>query len=160
MRARFVPASLVHIGPLALNMRVLDRIECEALGRTPKDALRISLRTSLHALTALDPEGKPVAMFGVCALGLLAGRGTPWLLGTERVFDCGRDLLVSGPKIIAWWHETFDVMENIVAVENVKAIALLKRWDAEVGGETQVHRGVGFMPFVFRAAIQGQAAAA
>jgi hypothetical protein len=160
VRARLVPASLVHIGPLALNLRTADRVECEALGRKPKDALRLSLRTSLHALTALDPEGKPVAMFGVCALGLLAGRGTPWFLGTERVFDYGRDLMVRGPRIVAWWHETFDVMENIVAVENVKAVALLKRWGAEIGGETRTHRGVEFVPFVFRAAIQGQAAAA
>jgi hypothetical protein len=51
-------------------------------------------------------------------------------------------------------------MENIVALENVKAIALLKRWGAEVGGEPVRHRGVEFVPFVFRAAIQGQQRAA
>jgi hypothetical protein len=99
-------------------------------------------------------------MFGVCAVGMLSGKGTPWFLGRDEVFDYGRDLMLRGPRIIAWWHETFDTMENIVSAENVKAIALLKRWGAEIGDETQTHNGVEFVPFVFRAAIQEEKRAA
>lgn len=157
-QARLVPASLVHIGPLAHNLREIDKRECTALGRTPKDALRISLRTSLHALTALDDKGTVLAMFGVCALGMLSGRGTPWFLGRDEVFDYGRDLMSRGPKIIAWWHETFDLMENIVSRENVKAIALLRKWGAVIGDEVQTHRGTEFVKFAFTAAIQGDSA--
>lgn len=148
----------MHVGPIAANMRATDRRECEALGRAPKQALRTSLRTSVHALTALSPEGVPLAMMGVCSTGLLSGRGSPWFLGRDEVFDYGRDLMQRGPRIIAWWHETFEVMENIVSVENAKAVALLKRWGAAIGGETVTNRGVAFVPFRFAAAIQGGAA--
>jgi hypothetical protein len=95
----------------------------------------------------------PLAMFGVYAADMLSGVGVPWFLGPTRCSDYGRDLMARGPKIIAWWHETFGVMENLVSVENVKAIALLK-WGASVG-EAKVHGGVEFVPFRFAAAIQG-----
>ena len=107
-QARLVGASLVHVGPLALHMRAADRIECEALGRSPKQALRLSLRPSLHALTALDPDdGRPLAMFGVVPLDLVNGVGVPWFLGRDEVFDYGRDLMARGPQIIADWQATF-----------------------------------------------------
>lgn len=150
-----VPASLTHVGPLANNMRAVDRLECEALGRRPKEALRLAIRTSMTALTALDSEGKPLCMFGVCPTGLLTGRGVPWLLGTDALLDHATDLMRGGPRVLAWWFETFVELENIVAVQNVKAIALLRHWGAEIGEEVQVHRGVEFVAFRFTAAIQG-----
>jgi hypothetical protein len=136
-------------------MRATDKRECEAFGRTPKEALRLSLRSSLHALTALNDEGKVLAMFGVCARDMTQGLGTPWFLGTDKVFDYGRDLMIRGPKIVAWWMETFDTMENVVSAENVKAIRLLRAWGAEIGDQVKMIDGLEFVPFVFRAAIQG-----
>src|SRR4051812_26441715 len=103
-------------------MRDIDKRECQAFGRSPKDALRLSLKTSFHALTALDPDGKSLAMFGVTPLDMLNGIGVPWFLGTDDVFNYGRDLMARGPRIIAWWHETFSEMNNLVSRENVKAI--------------------------------------
>ena len=97
-------------------------------------------------------------MFGVCPAGLLTGTGVPWLLGTDRLFEYATDLMRGGPRIIRWWHETFDTLENIVAKENAKAIALLRHWGAEVGTETQTHGGVEFVSFRFAAAIQGERA--
>ena len=121
----------------------------------------MSLRTSFHALTALDPnDGRPLAMMGVCATGMLTGKGAPWFLGRDEVFEYARDLMTRGPKIIAWWHEAFPEMENIVSVENVKAVALLRKWGATIGGETVTHRGIEFVPFRFTAAIQAPAVAA
>jgi hypothetical protein len=67
-QAKLVAASLIHVGPLALHMRDSDRRECAALGRTPKQGLRLSLRTSFEAVTALDPDGRPLAMFGVAPI--------------------------------------------------------------------------------------------
>lgn len=158
--ARLVPASLLHVGPLSHRLRDADRRECEALGRKPKDALRMSLRTSLHALTALDEDGKVLAMMGVCSEGLMTGKGVPWFLGSDETLLYGRDLMSRGPKIIRWWLEDFEVMKNIVSSENAMAIKLLRKWGAEVGGEPQMHRGLEFVPFVFRrSAIQAPAAA-
>lgn len=139
----------------------MDRIECEAMGRKPKDALRNSLKASLHALTAINEHGRPIAMLGVVSAGLMSGRGIPWLLGTNEVFRHGRDLMVAGRCTISWWLEIFPVLENLVASDNGKAIRLLRKWGAEVGGPSQTHRGVEFLTFHFeRDAIQGQRTAA
>lgn len=160
MRAELVPASLVHIGPLANRMREADRRECEAFGRSSKDALRLSLRTSLHALTALNGESKPVAMFGVTPVDMISGLGSPWFLGSDEVFDYARDLLERGPRIIGWFHDTFGTMENLVSRENVKAIRLLRAWGAQIGEEPQSVGGLEFVRFRFSAAIQASALAA
>lgn len=156
---RIVPASLVHVGPLALKMRAQDRRECEALGRTPKDALRWGLRTSLYALTATTDGGEPMAMFGVVTVSSLGGVARPWFLGTDRVFMHTRDLLCIGSRIISWWRSEYQCMENIVSTENVKAIRLLQHWGFVVGGKEEVYRGVAFVPFHLPA-IQAQAIAA
>lgn len=95
-------------------------------------------------------------MFGVSPIDMLSGRGSPWFLGTDEVFEYGRDLVSRGPRIIAWFQAAFGEMENFVSVENVKAIRLLKAWGAEVEDRTQTIGGVAFMPFRFSAAIQGE----
>jgi hypothetical protein len=159
-RARLVPASIVHVGWLANNLRAVDRLECEALGRKPKDALRLSIRTSLYALTALDSDNRPLCMLGVCPGGMLMGVGVPWLLGTDDLLNHKLDLVQTGRRVIAWWSATFPVMENIVAKQNVKAIALLKHWGAEIGSHVETHGGVEFLTFRFEAAIQGEQEAA
>jgi hypothetical protein len=156
---RIVPARLTHVNRIALNMRAVDRIECEALGRSPKEALRFSLRTSLHAMTAVEDDETPVAMFGIYPLDAIGGSAIPWFLGTDRVFMHPRELLCSGRRILDWWRSKFPHLENIVAVENEAAIRLLTHWGAEVGGKTEVHRGVSFVPFRFPA-IQALAKAA
>lgn len=120
----------------------------------------MSLTTSFHAVTALGPNG-PLAMFGVSPRGLLSGRGTPWFLGRDEVFEYARDLMLRGPKIIAWFQETFpEELSNIVSVENTRAVAMLRHWGAVVGGDPQIHGGLEFVPFAFRAAIQARSRAA
>lgn len=149
-----VPAKLTHVGPIATQMRAIDRLEAEAMGRTPKDALRMGLRASLHAITAMEGRN-PVAMMGVVSTSLISGQGLVWLLGTDRMFAHGRALLTLGPPVIAEWHRTFPVMENVVATCNHRAIRLLARWGAIVGGEVRTMRGVQFIPFRFERSIQG-----
>lgn len=95
-----------------------------------------------------------LAMLGVCPVGLLSGRGTPWLLGTDAVFDHARALIDLGPKVIGWWREEFSELSNVVSSENTKAIRLLRYWGAEVGSETQMIGGAEFVPFRW-SAIQG-----
>lgn len=154
-----VPARLTHCGPLASQMRASDRIECEALGRTPKDALRNGLRCSLEAYTALV-EGKPVAMLGVVPDSLLGGRATVWMLGTEEAYAQGRALVTYGPLMLDMWLGKFDELANIVSSGNERAIRLLRRWGFAFGGPV-THRGVEFLPFALRrAAIQEESLAA
>lgn len=148
-RATLVPARPTHIGPIATRMREIDRRECEAFGRSPKEALRYSLRVSVEAWTAIDLDGRPLAMMGVSSLGLMSSKGSPWFLGTERVFDHAISLLELGPGVIQSWLNIFGELENIVSVENVKAIRLLKRWGAQVGGDVVRYGALDFTPFRF-----------
>ena len=142
---------MTHVNPIALNMRDADRAECAALGRTPKTALRIGFIASLYTLAAVEDDGTPVAMFGLHVVNALSGEARPWFLGTDGVFKHPRELLTIGRKVIAWWRSEFPNLENIVAVENDKAVRLLVHWGAEVGGKRQVYNGVEFVPFRFPA---------
>jgi hypothetical protein len=149
-----VSARLTHTGPLAANLRQIDRQECEALGRTPKDALRGGLRCSLEAFTALEGE-IPIAMFGVVPEQLMGGLGRVWLLGSDRVFMNPRALLAFGPWFVEHWLQTFERLENEISVNNEAAIRLLRKWGFSIGGEHSVHGGVAFVNFWReRAAIQ------
>lgn len=158
MLVKLVPASLLHVGPIASKMRAVDRLECEAMGRSPKDALRIGLRASLSAFTAIE-GAKPLAMMGVASANLISGRGLVWFLGREEVLNHGRALLTLGPRVLNGWLETFMVLENVVSADNDKAIKLLRKWGFAIGSESQMHGGVGFLPFAIRRPIQGPALA-
>lgn len=140
-------------------MRDADRRECEALGRSPKEALRMGLRTSLYALTAIEDTGEPTAMFGLNVASALTGTATPWLLGTDRIFMHSRELICTGSKLLKRWKSEYPCMENIVSADNDRAILLLKHWGAEIGRSEQMHGGVAFLTFRFPA-IQAVALAA
>lgn len=153
MAVHLIPASLLHVGPIASNIRPIDRAECEALGRTPKEALRSGLRCSLSAYTAME-GGRPLAMLGVVPIDLMNGRGTVWMLGTERVFRHGRALLGFGPIVLADWLTTFTTLDNIISADNHRAIRVLRRWGFDISDRPQVHGGVTFLPFRMERAIQ------
>jgi hypothetical protein len=127
-------------------MREIDKLECWAIGRSPRQALRVGLRTSHECWTATK-EGRPIAMLGVQAASLMGGQGVPWLLGTDEVYRHGRALMRLGPLLIGHWLRDFRVLENVVASRNAKAIRLLQRWGFAIGDGVQNHRGVDFVPF-------------
>lgn len=144
-----VDARLTHVGSIASRMREADRIECRALGRSPKDGLRIGLRASLHPLTVLI-EGRPEAMMGVVPQSMIAGAGTIWMLGTDAIYSQGRALLRLGPLVLGWMMQDFREVSNIVSTENARAIRFMVRMGFEVGGEVATHGGVDFIPFLLR----------
>ncbi len=91
-------------------------------------------------------------MLGVVSTGLLGGVGKLWMLGTDEVYRCGRDLLICGPPMFERWLEIFSELSNIIAVDNWKAIRLLDRWGFEIGWEEVELHGEGehreaFVPF-------------
>jgi ribosomal protein S18 acetylase RimI-like enzyme len=128
-------------------MRSIDRLECEALGRTPKEALRWGIAQSMEAYTALR-DGFPIAIIGVVPTALWNGKGTIWMLGTDDVFHCGKALLKWGPPLIEMWLDTFDVLENIISIDNAPALNLLQRLGFTVeAADMQRHGAVDFVPF-------------
>ena len=127
-------------------MRTIDRRECAAFGRSPKMALRLGLRASCAAWTGFVGD-RPAAMFGVTPINAIEGRGMAWLLGTDEVLDCARELIGVGPAVIDAMHRRFKRLENMVSTENRAAIRLLRHWGFEVGKETMTVGGVEFRPF-------------
>lgn len=104
-------------------------------------------------------------MLGVVATDLLGGRGTVWMLGTDVVFDHARDLMRYGPRILDRWMQTFSRLENIIVIDNWKAIRLLERWGFTIGETVSLHGAVphreAFVSFhLDRAAIQAPRLAA
>lgn len=143
-RVRIIQASPAHVGRVANRMREIDRIETGAKGRSPKAALRLSLRLSTWACTVIL-DGDPVAMFGVTAASLVEDKGRPWFLGSDDVYRHGRDMLVMGERVVSRMHGDFRRLENVVSSGNVRAIRLLRRWGFTVEGEEIM---VGSVPFV------------
>lgn len=146
---RLVPAKLCHIGPVANRMRAEDIEECAAFGRTPKQALRMGLRASVDAYTALV-DGRPEAMMGLTPVNAIERQGTPWMLGTDAIYQHPRAMLYLGPKIIAWWADSTKNLSNLVARKNARAIRMLRRWGFEVGDEPTVIGGIEFVTFAKR----------
>lgn len=142
---RLVPATFRHVARIANRVRDIDRRECEAMGRTPKQALRLGLLTSDKVWTALV-HGLPEAMFGVVVESVLTGEATPWFLGTNEVYRHRRELLLMGPGLIAALRDSRR-LTNWVSAENGQAIRLLRRWGFTVGEDETDVRGVPFLKF-------------
>lgn len=143
---RLVPAQFKHVGRIARNIREIDRVECEAFGRTPKEALRHGIINSAKVWTALVDD-KPEAMFGVVVESVLTGDAVPWFLGTDEVYRHGRELLMWGPGLIDRLCDSTLTLCNLVSDQNSQAIRLLRRWGFTVGREAINVRGVDFLPF-------------
>ncbi len=93
-------------------------------------------------------------MLGVVPAALIGGKGTVWMLGTEEVYQQGRALLTNAPIVFNDWLGTFTRLENVIMVENRRAIRLLKRWGYQFGEAEQIHGGERFVPFWMQRAIQ------
>ena len=127
-------------------MRRNDVLECAALGRTPKSALRLGLVGSIHCFTALR-DGRPEAMFGLADVCALNGTGAPWMLGTEAIYEEPRAMLAVGPKIIDLWRFNCRRMSNIVGAQNVRAQRMLRAWKFTVGDKVTMIGGLEFLDF-------------
>lgn len=143
---KLVGASPAHVGRVANRLREIDRIECGVTGRSAKAALRLALRSSAWAVTALL-DGEPHAMFGVSPISIVEDRGSPWFLGSDETYRHGRALLELGPLAIDRMHGSFRRLENSVSVGNGRAIRLLGRWGFTIGQDPFVVGGVEFVRF-------------
>jgi hypothetical protein len=141
-----VPARPNHTGTIASRMREIDRLECWAVGHSPKDALRLGILASTVVWTA-KVDGRPEAMFGATPLSFIEGRGRPWLLMTDDAMKHRSALLRLGRVYTEAIHRHYPILQNWVHAENEVAI----RWLARLGyaiGSVDVMRGVPMRPFV------------
>jgi ribosomal protein S18 acetylase RimI-like enzyme len=127
-------------------MREWDRMECMALGRDPKAALRGGVWHSRLCWTALV-DGRPEAMFGLSVASAIEGRGVPWMLGTDEIYRHGKELMLYGPALVAYMTDSTPILENLVSSGNHRAIRLLSRWGFTVEDEEHVFGGLPFRYF-------------
>lgn len=146
MTVEVVPARVTHIGPIATRMREIDRIECEAMGHSPKKALRDGFLLSDRCWTALV-DGRPEAMFGAITTSAIDKKVTVWFLGTNEVYRHGRVLLAWGPGLLRRAVDSRWTAGNLVSSANGKAIRLLEAWGFTVEPEEQLVNGVPFRHF-------------
>jgi hypothetical protein len=146
MSVAIVPASPAHVGRIASRMRAIDRLECQAMGHGPKEALRAGLMNSSLCFTA-TVDGKAEAMFGLVVNNALCGHGTPWFLGSDSVFDHPREMLTYGPLVVDLFCEQTPSLSNYVAAQNDRAIRLLRRWGFSISDEALSFGGVEFRQF-------------
>lgn len=134
MRGEVRRAVAEDIPALALAMRMADIREVQSShGHTPEQAFSASLAASTAAWTGLV-DGVPVCMFGVGPIAILAGRGAPWMLGTEALDGMPRKFVrrVFMPacrEAVKAMLSVYPYLENFVDDRN----ATSKRWLARLG---------------------------
>ncbi len=130
-----VPAHSDHLFWLANNMAQADRDEVEAgSGKGPFRALRDSMERSVVAWTALVND-EPVCMFGVTPMDILAGVGSPWLLGTDKVRESPVTMIKLNREYIPKMLELFPRLVNFVDLRHVVSIRWLRRLGFEFDPE-------------------------
>ena len=127
-------------------MRADDVTECAAMGHAPKQALRDGLIASTLSFTALV-DGRPEAMFGLVVTSALNGEGTPWMLGTDAIYDHPRAMLRWGPRFVAAMLDSTPALSNLVAVDNVRAIRFLRRLGFSIGEDRIMFASTEFVTF-------------
>lgn len=142
-----VPAHSDHIFWLANNMSAADRNEvAAAVGLGPYRALADSLNRSVAAWTGMVGDSRPVCMFGVTPIDILAGVGSPWLLGTDEIEKCAITFLRLCKGHAAKMLELFPHLVNYVDARHEVAIRWLK-WLGFKFDTESVPYGIWGMPF-------------
>lgn len=123
------PAGTEEIPHIAANLREGDRLEVERFYIFPPETvLRESLASSKKAWTAFNPEGIPVAMWGVADYhDRVEGKlfGIPWLLGTDRIGESYADFLRISRRYERIMCEGYAGMFNLVDVHYPEALKWL-----------------------------------
>ena len=117
-----------HLGTIANRMQDIDRLECAASGRTPKDSLRYGLRHSISCYT-VKVDGRPEAMFGVLTTSFIHGEGAPWMLLTDTGAKQYKAIVRLGKQYLGAMFDHYTLLHNSVHADNAKAI----RWLASLG---------------------------
>ena len=99
-------STLKDVEYLAPRLRFGDKQEILAsLGSTPLDGLKLSFSNSTLCLTIVNPNGLPVAIFGIADLGGLVGG--IWMLGTDDLAGIQIAFLKECKKVIQLLNKKF-----------------------------------------------------
>lgn len=127
-------------------MREIDKLECRAVGKTPKQALVQCLDRSSLIWTG-EVESRPEAMFGVIPGSVLDGIGHPWLLGTDLAREQRRAFAELAQGYLDRIQQRFPRLENYIATENLIGRAWLRRCGFDFDSEPVYHNGIEMLRF-------------
>jgi len=125
----FLKPTAGHISTVAENMRAADAAEVWASNRhSPRDALEGGVSASKHSV-CVTYNGQAVAIYGLVVRDVLSGLGVPWMLTTDGVISCRRELMTVTPEILGKMLKMCKILENNVHVENKVSV----RWLSKLG---------------------------
>ncbi len=145
MTVRVVKATFDHALQVAEHMREADRAEVWATSHsTPWQATTEALRVSTAAWAGLY-DGRAVCVFGVAPINMIAGIGSPWLLGTEELVERPAAFLRRCRPYVGKMLRVYPTLVNHVDDRNEASKEWL-RWLGCTLGEPEPF-GVARLPF-------------
>lgn len=112
---------------LFANLRASDLAECQAYGPHDIEAgIAASARRSVLCWSGLI-DGELAAILGVAPVDMLAGIGSPWMLGTPVLDRHQRVLVRKAPEYIASMLKAFPHLVNFVHAKNTTSVRWLRR---------------------------------
>lgn len=112
---------------LIANLRESDMTECQAYGTPDIPAgIRSSVKTSVLCWSGFI-DGELAAILGVAPVNVLAGVGSPWMLGTPVLDAHSRVLVRAVPPYTARMLKAFPHLVNFVHAENTTSVRWLQR---------------------------------
>lgn len=123
---KVVKAELAHAHYLADRLRDADRREVLAVSDySLATVLAESLVQSESAFTAVLGD-EPIACFGVALTSLLRKHGRPWLLSSDRIYECRISALKESRKFIESLRAKYSYLSNYVSADNYTSVEWLK----------------------------------
>lgn len=140
-----IPSTAEHAFVMAPRLRAADKAEIAAMsGNLPETALLNGLRGEV-CLTAVEPEGDPILMFGV-AKSRFPEAGLLWMLATDAIHKHRFRFLRQSLFFIESLQEAYPLLHNYVDARNELHIKWLK-WIGCTFIKTHPRIGVQGRPF-------------
>lgn len=109
-----------------------------------KDVLERAMTLSKECYTA-ELDGEVVCMFGVGIFNEEKNLGCPWLLGSDKMLEVPRDIILQGLSYTNDWLTKFHGLVNFVDARNSKSIRFLKHIGFSI--HEPISLGAMIMPF-------------
>lgn len=136
-RVSIVVSTYEHAQYLQNKLKTDDLYECFIHGVTPFIALHQPIKEKDGFVFTALYDNQPVAMFGVA--NLLSdddlNMGTVWMLGTNELYKIQKSFIKTTKEVVDWLMTKYDIIENIVPVQNIRTIKWLKLLKFSVSSE-------------------------
>lgn len=141
------PVNTDGLWEIAANMRLLDMIECAAVGLSPYEGLAKSVQDSAESYI-FTCDNEPLGAFG--AQSLYPTGATFWLLGTNGIVKHKNSFLRTSAKVAESFTKKYGYLSNYVYANNTASIGWLTWLGAEFADEPVKLRGLPFLHFELR----------